>query len=231
MDPAPRHATHVVVRAFNEASTLGDVLGELLAAGHTVIVVDDGSSDATTSIAGSLPVRLVRHRVNLGPGAAFQTGLVAALAAGAERIVTFDADGQHSVGDIERVVEPIVAGRADAVFGSRFLRAEDRRLVPLQRRFLLRGAVAVNALFAGRWLTDAHNGLRAFSAEVARGIEIEETGFAYASELLARIVERRWRLVEVPVSIRYTERSMAKGQKSWNAINVVLDLLGGRSPR
>jgi glycosyltransferase involved in cell wall biosynthesis len=231
MDAAHRRTTHVVVRAFNEAATLGDVLHELLASGYPVVVVDDGSSDDTPSIARSLPVRLVRHRINLGPGAALQTGLAAALADGAERIVSFDADGQHQVGDIDRLVEPIVAGRADAVFGSRFLRAEDRRRVPLPRRILLRGAVVVNALFAGRWLSDAHNGLRALSAEVARGLELEESSFAYASELLARLVERRWRLVEVPVTVLYTESSLAKGQKGWNAINVVIDLLGGRSQR
>jgi len=218
----------VVVRAFNEAPTIGAVLRALLDAGYPVVVVDDGSSDETAAVARPLQVCLVRHRVNLGPGAALQTGLEAALSAGALRMVSFDADGQHSVGDIERLVEPIVDGRADAVFGSRFLREEDRRLVPRGRRLLLRGAVFVNFLFTRRRLTDAHNGLRALSAEVARGIELRERSFAYASELQRAIVLQGWRLVEVPVSIRYTARSLAKGQRGWNAINVALDLLGGR---
>lgn len=228
MNESDRRTTCVIVRAYNEAAALGDVVRSLLAANCRVVVVDDGSSDATAAVARSLAVRLVRHAVNLGPGAALQTGLAAALATGATTIVTFDADGQHAVGDLERLVEPIVSGRADAVFGSRFLRAEDRRLVPWSRRLLLRGAVVVNFLFTRRWLTDAHNGLRALSAELARTIELEERSFAYASELQAKIVRGGWRLLEVPVSIRYSERSLAKGQKGWNAVNVVLDLLGGR---
>lgn len=228
MNEIDRRKTFVVVRALNEASTLGGVARALLAAGYSVVVVDDGSTDETAAVARSLPLLFVRHRVNLGPGAALQTGFRAALAAGAERLVSFDADGQHAVDDVERLLAPIVDGRADAVYGSRFLRAADRRLVPFPRRLLLRGAVLVNALFTRRWLSDAHNGLRALAAEVAREIEIEESSFAYATELQAKIVRGGWRLVEVPVSIRYSARSLAKGQRGWNAVNVVLDLLGGR---
>lgn len=228
-----RHGTseggaRIVVRAFNEAPRLGPVLAALVSAGHRVIVVDDGSEDGTAALARSFPVALVRHAVNLGPGAAFQTGLEAALAEGADPIATFDADGQHDVADLERILAPVRAGEADVAFGSRFLRPQDRALVPPARRLLLRGAVEVNALFTGRRLSDAHNGLRALSAAVARTIRIEEPGFAYATDLLAQIARGDWRLVEIPVAIRYTPASLAKGQRGWNAINVVLDLIGGR---
>jgi len=218
----------VIVRAFNEAPTLAGVLEDLLGAGYSVVVVDDGSSDATPQAARAFPVLYVRHPINLGPGAALQTGLTAALRAGARYIVTFDADGQHALADIPHCLAPLRAGEADFASGSRFLRRQDRRRVPLGRRLLLLGAVAVNGLLTGCWLSDAHNGLRALTREAAERIRLREPTFAYASELLAEIRRHGLRLVEVPATVTYTKRSLAKGQRSWNAINVVLDYLAGK---
>jgi len=229
MNAPPNPAdVRVIVRARDEAATLDGVLAELLAAGYGVVVVDDGSFDATAEIAAARGVVVVRHAINLGPGAALQTGLTAALATDARFLVTFDADGQHRVADIPTVNAPLAAGEADVVFGSRFLRAEDRRRVPPGRRLLLRGAVLVNALLTGRLLSDAHNGLRAFTRPAAAAIELHETSFAYATELLEQILRERLRLVEVPVTVSYTQHSLRKGQSGWNAVNVVLDFLAGK---
>ncbi len=215
----------VIVRAFNEERALDGVLGELCQRGFSLLVVDDGSTDRTAEVARRHPVTLVRHLVNLGPGAALMTGLVAATRAGARIVATFDADGQHAVEDLERIVASIRRNEADVVFGSRFLRAGDRQLIPLSRRALLRGAVLVNGLLTGGWLTDAHNGLRAFSGAAAARIRLHENGFSYASELLSELRRLELRLRELPVTIRYSDYSRAKGQSGWNAVNVLLDYL------
>jgi glycosyltransferase involved in cell wall biosynthesis len=216
------------VRAFNEEPTLGAVLDELLGAGHRVVVVDDGSTDGTSRIARERGALLVRHPINLGPGAALQTGFTAALRAGAAHLVTVDADGQHAGADIPALLAPLVAGAADVVFGSRFLRREDRARVPFARRLLLRAGVAVNGVLTGVWLSDAHNGLRAFTREAAERIRLRERGFAYASELLSEIERHALRLAEVPVAVTYSPRSLAKGQRGWNSVHIVLDYLIGK---
>lgn len=216
---------HVIVRAFNEATTLERVLDGLVDAGYSVVVVDDGSRDGTFELASRRPVAVVRHPTNLGPGAALQTGLEAALLRGAQLVATFDADGQHRLGDLAACLEPLRAGTADVVFGSRFLRRADREAIPWPRRLLLRGGIVVNGLLTGTWMTDAHCGLRAMTRDAASRIRIRERSFAYASELLAEIRRHRLRLVEVPVSVRYTDYSLRKGQSGWNAVNVLLDYL------
>jgi glycosyltransferase involved in cell wall biosynthesis len=218
----------VIVRARNEAGTLREVLDRLLAVGYRVVVVDDGSTDATSALAASRGALVVRHAVNIGPGAALTTGLVAALERGAAYVATLDADGQHDVDDLPRLLAPLAAGEADVVFGSRFLRREDRIRVPPARRLLLRGGIVFNALFTGRLLSDAHNGLRAFTRRAAAALDLRETGFAYATELLDQVARRKFRLLEVPVSVSYTRRSLAKGQTGWNAVNIVLDFLAGK---
>lgn len=218
----------VVVRAWNEAAAIGGVLAELCRAGYPTVVVDDGSTDDTARVVRGYPVGLVRHATNLGPGAALATGFEVARRSGAAVVATFDADGQHRVDDLARVVEPVRSGAADAAFGSRFLRAEDRALVPLARRALLRGAVVVDGLLTGAWLSDAHNGLRGFSRAAVERIRLRESSFAYASELLAEVRRLGLRLVEVPVTVRYTDYSRRKGQSGWNAIDIVIDYLANR---
>jgi glycosyltransferase involved in cell wall biosynthesis len=218
----------VIVRAFNEAGAIAPVLDALGARGYAVLVVDDGSSDRTAELARERGALVVRHPINLGPGAALATGLAAGSRGTASVVATFDADGQHDVNDLPRILAPLAEGRADVVFGSRFLRAEDRRRIPWSRRLLLRGAVLVNALLTRRLLTDAHNGLRAMTRAAASSIELHESGFAYATELLEQVHRRGFRLLEVPVSVSYTRHSMRKGQTGWNAVNVVLDFLAGK---
>src|SRR5690606_18649447 len=114
---------------------------------------------------------------------------------------------------------------------SRFLRTNDADNIPLVRRFVLQGARLVNFSFTGMWLSDAHNGLRAMTRKAAGCLDLRETGFAYATEMLAQIRRHRLRCVECPTHIRYTEYSLAKGQKLSNALNIFLDLVLGRMLR
>src|SRR5579862_1491451 len=111
----------VIVPAYNEGPVIRSTVRSLLDAGYEVIIVDDGSQDDTSAVR-ELPVVYIRHAVNLGQGAALQTGMTYALRAGADVAVTFDADGQHDSRQIDRLLAPILDGSADVVLGSRFLR-------------------------------------------------------------------------------------------------------------
>jgi polyprenyl-phospho-N-acetylgalactosaminyl synthase len=217
----------VIVPAYNEGSVLKANIQPLLNTGHTIVVVDDGSTDNTSNIK-ELPVVYIRHKVNLGQGAALQTGMTYALRAGADVVVHFDADGQHDWHQIENLIAPILGGSADIVLGSRFLRREDTAIVPWQRRILLRGGILLSWLLTGVRLSDAHNGFRALSRLALQRIELKETGFAHATEILQRIREGRLRYVEVPITIRYSEYSMQKGQRFSSSLNILFDLLVSR---
>jgi glycosyltransferase involved in cell wall biosynthesis len=200
----------------------------LIDSDYSVVVVDDGSNDSTWSILLDLPVYALRHPINLGQGAALQTGMTFALRQGAQVIVHFDADGQHRAEDIDLLIEPVLNGESDVVFGSRFLRRADSSAVPLLKRCLLRCATVFNGVMCGVWQTDAHNGFRALSPEAAKRICIHENGYAHASELVSQIQRLGLRYIERPTTIIYSEYSKAKGQSAWNALNIAIDLLLGR---
>ncbi len=213
----------VIVPAYNEGEVIVQTLAPLTGAGFNVVVVDDGSADRTWEKLETLPVHRLRHPVNLGQGAALQTGMSYALQQGAKILVHFDSDGQHQAEDIERLVQPVLSGEADVVLGSRFLRAADAGQVPPTRRIFLKLAVWVYMLLTGVLLSDAHNGFRALSRNAAAQIDLRENGYAHASEIVQQIRERKLRWVECPVTIRYTDYSKRKGQSPLQAIRIMFD--------
>jgi glycosyltransferase involved in cell wall biosynthesis len=214
----------VIVPAFNEGKAVKATVELLLAAGYRVVVVDDGSTDETVEV-GRLPVVYLRHAVNLGQGAALQTGMTYALRAGAEIAVHFDADGQHDCGQIEHLIAPIVAGQADVVFGSRFLRSQDRAQVPWKKRILLRGGILISWAMTGMLLSDTHNGFRALSRRALERVRLQENGFAHATEIMQRVREAGMRYLEVPITITYSEYSQQKGQKLSGSLSILFDLI------
>jgi glycosyltransferase involved in cell wall biosynthesis len=171
-----------------------------------------------------MPLIYLRHPINLGQGAALQTGMEYAYENGAEYVVTFDADGQHNFEEIPSLLEPLIAGRADITMGTRFKRAEDIAQIPSSRKIILKGAIAVNGFFTGLWLTDAHNGFRALNRTALSKIKLLENRMAHASEILTQIKNAHLRYEEVPVNIVYTDYSKMKGQSSMNSINILIDL-------
>ena len=226
MNLVSRRDIHVVIPAFNEAAVIARVVSEVARAGYRVLVVDDGSSDATADLARAAGAIVIGHPFNLGQGAALQTGIDYALAQGAEGIVTFDADGQHRVADIARLTEALVEERADFALGSRFLgQAPD---LPPLRRLVLRAATAFTRLTTGLQLTDTHNGLRAMTRRGANAIKLRQNRMAHASECLAQIAGSGLRYVEQPVTIEYTAYSLAKGQRLRDAVLILLDLFARR---
>ena len=221
-----RASIFVVIPAYNEGGAIGEVVREVRALYPHVVVVDDGSTDDTFRVAARHAPFVLRHVINRGQGAALQTGLEFALSRGAQIIVTFDADGQHRVDEIANMIAPIEAGSCDITLGSRFL--GDTTGIPRSRRLLLWAAVLFTRVTGRIKVTDAHNGFRAFSAAAARKIDITLDRMAHASELMDQIRESRMRFVEVPVRIRYTEYSLAKGQSARGAFRIVVHYLLGK---
>jgi glycosyltransferase involved in cell wall biosynthesis len=223
----PWSSVSVIIPAFNEGRSIATVVRDISALGARVIVVDDGSTDQTSSIAAAAGAVVLRHCLNRGQGASLQTGIRYALRCGAEFLVTFDADGQHSVEDIERLLVPLVRDQADVALGSRFLgHAYD---IPMRRRMTLWAAVLFTRLASGMKVTDAHNGIRALTADVGRNIHLQQDRMAHASELMDEI--SRFRVAELPVKVSYSEYSMSKGQRDTAALRILLDYLVGRWTR
>jgi len=215
----------VIVPCLNEGPVLRQTLVELLSLNLGVVVVDDGSSPPMRDFCRGLPVHLLRHSINLGQGAALQTGMDYALGQGADYLIHFDADGQHDPASIPRALEILRRGDTAVVLGSRFLNAEHTRAVPWLKRCILRGGIAVSWVFSGLWLTDTHNGFRGFTRAAAQQIHLTENGFSHATEILEQIHRAGLRYRELPTLVRYTDYSQRKGQSVTNSVNLIVDLL------
>ena len=222
----------IVIPAFNEAAVIGEVIADVRSAFEHVVCVDDGSTDGTGEIARRAGAHLVRHPINLGQGAAIQTGVeYARRQPGARAFATFDADGQHRVKDVAAMIDRLGAGDVDVVIGTRFANHEGSR-PPFFKRIVLRTAARLSRRGRRLGLTDTNNGLRVFNKKVADGLDITMSGMSHANEFVMLIAENRWRVVEQPVEVLYTEYSKSKGQPLLNGINIIFDgFLRGRIPR
>lgn len=213
-----------MIPVYNEAEVVEGVLKEVLAEHPLVVCVDDGSRDDSSARIEAAGAVLVRHPVNLGQGAALQTGIEFALRyPSVEYVVTFDADGQHQLADVRRMLDRLRREDVDIVFGSRFL--DGRTEVGRLKRWVLKLAVAYTNASSGVHLSDAHNGLRVFRRNVAEALDIRQAGMAHASEIVTTVARHRFRYAEEPVHILYTEYSRSKGQHLLNSVNILFDLL------
>ena len=215
---------HVVVPAYCEAKVVGDTVRALRNLYPHVIVVDDASTDDTVVQALRAGATVVRHPVNLGQGAALQTGFEFALERGAEFIATFDADGQHTATDLARMLPVLIEKDLDIVLASRFL-GEEAIGLPWTRRLVIQAALVFTNLTSGLHLTDTHNGLRVMTAATARRLDIQQNRMAHASEILNRIARFRLKYQEVPATIRYSRYSLNKGQHIGASFRIVADLI------
>jgi glycosyltransferase involved in cell wall biosynthesis len=226
-------AIAVLIPAYNETAALtrtleafrdrSDGLG-----GVTVFLVDDGSEVPIEPLdlpapAQSFRIVLARHVVNLGQGAALETARQLALQApDFAAYVTMDADGQHRVEDAVTLAKAVAAG-TDVAFGNRFLGDSN---VPALRKVLLGAARLFERELTGLRLGDAHNGLRAFSRQALKLIPIRQNRMAHATEIKQRVSRAGpLAIVEIPVSVRYTRRTLAKGQSSFGALVILRDLM------
>jgi glycosyltransferase involved in cell wall biosynthesis len=221
--------TWIIVPMYNEQKVIASVLSELLAKFRNVVAVDDGSQDSTYKTACSTKANVISHPINLGQGAAIQTGIDYALRdKNAKYFITFDSDGQHRLKDAEKMLAILKTGKFDIVLGSRFL---GKSGLPLKKKLFLKTAIHSRNLFSKIKLTDIHNGLRAFNRDVAEKLNISMAGMAHASEIIDRISQYDFRYTEVPVTIKYTSYSKAKGQSLFNSVNILFDLTAHKYSR
>ena len=214
----------VVIPLYNEADVIAGVIRGLREEFANVICIDDGSMDGSAAIAAEAGARVVQHPVNLGQGAALQTGIdFALLHPECEYIVTFDADGQHRVEDAVAMLGVARAQNAAVVFGSRFL--DDRTRPGWMKKVVLKTAVWVTNMTTGMRLTDAHNGLRVIRRDAAEKIELKQDRMAHATEIVLEIGRTRLPWTEYPVELLYTDYSKAKGQSVLNSVNILVDLV------
>lgn len=216
--------TWVVIPMYNEATVIASVVREVRAAFDHVVCVDDGSHDASAEQAHAAGAHVVVHPINLGQGASLQTAFDFALQdPEMTEVVTFDADGQHSVEDALAMVAKLRDESYDIVIGSRFL--DDRTKIAPLRRAILKTAAAFTRMTSGMALTDAHNGLRVIDRGVLERVHLDQNRMAHASELVDKVGHLKVRWAEFPTHIRYTEYSKSKGQSLLNSVNILVELL------
>lgn len=214
----------IIIPAYNEGSVIQHTIDAIPQYFPHVIVIDDGSKDDTCDRVSQTRARLVKHPINLGQGAALQTGIDMALCDPAvEYIVTFDADGQHRIEDVEAMLSYATEHGTQVVLGSRFLGKAIN--MPATKRIILKAAVWFSNVTSGVHLTDTHNGLRVIHRSAAEQMKLELSDFSHASEIVERIGQKHFSYAEVPVTIVYSEYSRGKGQSMINAVNIAFDAL------
>ncbi len=219
------HDTYVIIPLYNESQAIGNVIAELSSYFTNIVCVNDGSRDNTTEVLNKLPCMVVNHPINLGQGAALQTGIEYALSRGARYFITFDADGQHLAKDADKFTRFIKKTKQyDVILGSRFLKKN--KSIPIFKLILLKMAVVFTNVSSKVRLTDTHNGLRAFNIKVAKNLNITISGYAHASEIIDTIGINGWNYKELPMTVRYTKYSKGRrGQPMINAVNILFDML------
>jgi polyprenyl-phospho-N-acetylgalactosaminyl synthase len=215
----------IVMPAYNEGPVIGETVRGVLSKYPNLVVIDDCSTDNTWQEALAAGATVLRHPVNMGQGAALQTGFSFALSQNPDFVITFDSDGQHQVDDIARLIDQQRQSGVDVVVGSRFLgKTVD---MPKFRRFVLQFAVRFMRTSSGIKLTDAHNGLRLLNHKALSAIRLRQNRMAHASEIVSQFAAQNLKVGEAPVTIVYTEYSLAKGQKLSNSFRILAELLAG----
>lgn len=216
-------ATIIIIPAYNEASKIGEVTRGIKAAGDwDILVIDDGSFDATATNAKSAGAIVLRHKLNRGQGAALKTGLEFASRSGYDTAVFFDADGQMKPEEIETLLLKLRGGH-DVVLGSRNLGQTIN--MPAIRKLIKKIALVFTRLATGLKITDAHIGFQAWKVSALNKINLDQDRMAHASQILHEIARHKLKYAEAPVTISYDAYSIRNGQSSWGILKILWDLI------
>jgi len=192
----------VGIPAFNEEKNIATIITKLADITDTIIVCNDGSSDLTLDIAKKMGVFVINHEKNLGYGAAIRSIFLKAKEMNGDVLVTFDADGQHRIEDIENVIKPIIDQKADLVIGSRFL-DESEKEIPEYRKVGIKVITKITNSSIKEQLTDSQSGFRAYSKKVIAELNPSELGMGISTEILIKASSKKFRITEVPIKILY----------------------------
>lgn len=216
-----RSQTLVIIPAFNEESTVSEVILDVQSQGFdNIVVVDDGSTDRTSSRAKEVGAKVLTRSINRGMGAATQRGIEYGLNHGFRYFLTIDADGQHAGSDLLPILEALRTH--ECVLGSRFLSLNE---IPISRRIANKIANLVTGILFGVWVTDSQTGLRGFTREIANELHLVSDGFEYATEFLSEVHEMGISIFEIPVSVHYSPYSLRKGQGMREGMKTLWKLL------
>lgn len=211
-----------VIPAFNEERRIAAVVAGAARHVDRVVVVDDGSRDATAACAQTAGAVVVHHPENAGAGAATMTGIEAARCMGADTLVTLDADAQHDPCDIPAVLAPIREGRADLVMGNRF---GLRNNIPRIRRAFNAVGNLVTLLATGTWVRDSQCGFKAFGPRALHEVHLRMNGYEFCTEIVREAAVHDWRVAQVPVKVVYSQYTLAKGQSFAHGVRTALRIL------
>ena len=190
------------IPAFNEEKNIAAIIAKLADIADSLIVCNDGSSDLTSDIAEKMGAFVINHEKNLGYGAAIRSIFLKAKELDGDILVTFDADGQHRIEDVEKVTKPIIDQESDLVIGSRFL-DENEKEVPKYRKVGINVITKITNATIKKQLTDSQSGFRAYSKKVLNELNPAELGMGISTEILIKASTKNFRISEVPIKIIY----------------------------
>ncbi len=189
------------IPAYNEEKNIASVITKLKKITNSIIVCDDGSSDMTSKISKNLGAVVISHKKNMGYGVAINSIFQKSKEMNSDLLVTFDADGQHRIEDIEKVIEPIKNNDADLVIGSRFL--DKKSNVPNYRKIGIKVITQVTNASIKKKLTDSQSGFRAYNQRVLSQISPSDVGMGISTEILIKSSSKGLRITEVPITVLY----------------------------
>ena len=221
-----KKSTYVILPAYNEATRIQPVIEEIAEKGYKMVIVNDGSSDNTLEVVRQSQrkypknIFIYSHIINRGVGVAMQTGFDAVLKYNPKYIVNMDSDGQHSVDDLDNVLEPLVTGRAQAVIGVRPLKD-----MPLSRNIANAIMNLLTRIFYKVDVSDSQTGFRAITVDALEKISINATGYLISSEFIREINDNNIPFAEVPIKTIYTPETQAKGTNAVVALKILLQMI------
>lgn len=211
------------IPAFNEEKNIASILLKLQKITNQIVVCDDGSTDMTAEIARKLGAIVIQHEKNLGYGAAIRSIFQKTKELSFDILVTFDADGQHRVSDIQTVIEPIIKNAADIVVGSRFLESKKSE-IPEYRKFGIRIITKVTNTSLNEKLTDSQSGFRAYSKKALSELFPSDYGMGVSTEILIKANNKGLKIAEVPIEILYEGETSTHNPLS-HGVSVVLSTM------
>ena len=210
------------IPAFNEEKNIGAILIKLKNISKDIIVCDDGSNDLTAEIAKELGANVISHKRNLGYGAGIRTIFLKAKEINADILITFDADGQHRIEDINTVLKPITNDDADIIIGSRFL--DKNNEIPKYRKIGIKAITSITNSSMGEKLSDSQSGFRAYNKKILENITPSESGMGVSTEILIKASKNKFRIKEVPIIVSYEGETSTHNPVSHGA-SVVLSTI------